>query len=72
MDQGNKRHASAMECGRAKMSELKPCPFCGGEAELMVGKYYGTKWVECKTCHAESDAFDTRAEAIDAWNRRAE
>ena len=54
------------------MSELKPCPFCGGEAELMVGKYYGTKWVECKTCHAESDAFDTRAEAIDAWNRRAE
>lgn len=53
-------------------NELKPCPFCGGRAylsERMNGGYY----VECESingCLAESGNYDTRGQAIEAWNRR--
>jgi Lar family restriction alleviation protein len=50
-----------------KMEELKKCPFCGGEAKI-VG--YSLFWIVCKECFAETDAFDTKIEAIKAWNRR--
>ena len=54
------------------MSELKPCPFCGGEAHT----YHNNLWhVGCENalngCVTMS-AFVTEAEAIDAWNARAE
>lgn len=65
------------------MSELKllPCPFCGGEAEYYkryIG--YGSSglgahdWfsVKCEKCRTKSDEYKTEAEAIAAWNRRAE
>lgn len=42
------------------MAELKPlkrCPFCGGKAD-----YY---------CEARTALFDTKQEAIDAWNKRS-
>ena len=45
--------------------ELKPCPFCGGEAEAR----YGQAW--CIRCQAVTDAFGSTAEAISAWNERA-
>lgn len=48
--------------------ELKPCPFCGGEAEIVMSG--GDRRVECKKCGARSDWYDTEAEAIAAWNRR--
>lgn len=51
------------------MTELKPCPFCGGEAELYSG---GIKYVLCKECLATSNDFKTEAEAIKAWNTRHE
>ncbi len=51
------------------MDRLKRCPFCGGEAEI-VG--YTIFWVTCKECTAETKDFDTKEEAIEAWNRRAE
>lgn len=51
------------------MKELKKCPFCGGEAEIAGYKIF---WVICKECTAETKGFDTREEAIEAWNRRAE
>lgn len=53
-------------------NELKPCPFCGGRAylsERMNGGYY----VECESiggCLAESGKYDTKGQAIEAWNRR--
>ncbi len=57
------------------MSELKPCPFCGGEAELCQsqddGKYYS---VFCKTdrCGANvgEDFYMEPDELIKQWNTR--
>lgn len=51
---------------------LKPCPFCGSSS---VGfKHYGlpdTK-VGCNGCGAQFPYFNNRAEAIAAWNTRAD
>lgn len=54
------------------MAELKPCPFCGGEAEIVNNGYFVD--VSCKDhrCRgwAESLMNNTEEEAIEAWNRR--
>ena len=61
--------------------ELKPCPFCGGDAEYYTdngptGEVYG--WVGCNQCDAMSCHIDVRSmqpeetHPIDAWNTRAE
>lgn len=64
------------------MDELKPCPFCGGEAFVSEDKIF------CLDCHAripfESYYYgqprelliskkmeNAREKAIEAWNRRA-
>ena len=51
------------------MSELKHCPFGGGEAELRV---YSAElqFVQCVNCLSSSNAFPTGREAIAAWNER--
>ena len=50
------------------MAELKPCPFCGGKAEM---KSYTRFWVACDDCLSETSTYSTKEEAIEAWNRRA-
>ena len=58
--------------------KLKPCPFCGGEAEIKVLKDEYNISVSCKNgaCHAfvnpEDIGFARKEIAIGAWNRRVE
>lgn len=52
--------------------KLKPCPFCGGEAELVnIGmKVCNPITVHCKECECNTNWFSREWEAIDAWNKR--
>ena len=50
-------------------AELKPCPFCGGKAEIKGSAFC---WVQCKSCGAETKGTKKRANAIAEWNRRKE
>ena len=54
------------------MTELKPCPFCGGEAEIY--RHALVSWVRCKECGVDTPAALPQDEqlAIDFWNTRAE
>ena len=66
------------------MAELKPCPFCGGIADVRYIKrkmryrlfnfmditHYA--YVKCKICGATTAVKETRENAIEAWNRRAD
>lgn len=61
------------------MDELKPCPFCGGNAKLdhdYTG--LGASYIRCERCGAESIRFvksfeiASDDEAVEFWNRRAD
>ena len=51
-------------------TELKPCPFCSGEAEML--NYSENEWlVRCKECDGMVERWrKTEVEAIEQWNRR--
>ena len=53
--------------------ELKPCPFCGGEAEKIQSPQKSTtvyNYIKCRECGSMSHSFFAIGEAINAWNRR--
>jgi Lar family restriction alleviation protein len=56
---------------------LLPCPFCGGEAALLDagpwpdGHYTWSPMCISGPCAVWNTYYDTKAEAIAAWNRRA-
>lgn len=57
--------------------ELKPCPFCGGKAEIQYGACdYNVYQVVCHNeqdcCNAMNGWSDTPEEAAEQWNRRAD
>ena len=57
------------------MFELKPCPFCGGKARLLVN---GGVRVICTRCYVSTrvlkDELESASSAVElsveAWNRR--
>lgn len=61
-------------------AELKPCPFCNGNAEVKDRYRKGVAnrkmyWVECKKCgvsqaHHELAGYRTPNKAIAVWNHR--
>ena len=54
------------------MSELKPCPFCGGEARVM--QYGEQEYLPtCNDCHCILDyCFLCEEDAVETWNRRTQ
>lgn len=56
------------------MMELKPCPFCGGEAILrnFDGADYKCECTNnfCQASYMIGMNYDTEEDAIEAWNRR--
>ena len=57
--------------------KLKPCPFCGGKAILseshtVAGETFELCFVFCESCCAETSLHNTKQDAIEAWNSRAE
>lgn len=63
------------------MQELKPCPFCGGEAvvdhwelsspdEGWEDEREDIYYIVCSECGSETYEYRSKEEAIEAWNRR--
>jgi len=57
------------------MEELKPCPFCGGEAKNIKGRDIATgrnKWhkIYCISCQNRTWEHPRKKNAIEAWNKR--
>jgi Lar family restriction alleviation protein len=48
--------------------EIKPCPFCGGEAKLTT--CMDESWVSCKSCLASAPLVASKEGALKAWNDR--
>jgi Lar family restriction alleviation protein len=56
---------------RSDAVELKPCPFCGGEAVLRYDAPEDAHDVCCYVCDYHMAAFTEKVAAITAWNTRA-
>ena len=52
--------------------ELKPCPFCGREAELRTDGDDSNYpiWIQCTKCQAGIEPFPDKEFAILEWNTR--
>lgn len=57
------------------LSDLLPCPFCGGRAEMWKAHPENPKrkaWIACMDrCAVMTKEYESTAEAIEAWNTRA-
>ena len=54
------------------MTKLKPCPFCGSDAQIYNGDSMGRSiFIMCKKCQCGTSR-ETLEHAIEDWNRRVE
>ncbi len=57
------------------LEALKPCPFCGGEAErvdIEDGNNAGGSFIHCTVCDASGNVeFEFKENFVSNWNRRA-
>lgn len=53
------------------MSELKPCPFCGGETELIHDEYVNGWTIVCKKRCIRICHYESKQKLIEKWNTRA-
>lgn len=63
------------------MDKLKPCPFCGEKAELVVcrhgGRQHDYAYVKCNKCTARIEylidvEYSAADRCVQEWNRRAD
>lgn len=54
------------------MEKLKPCPFCGGEGEIVSRKPCKTSktryYIQCKKCGCKTREFKTVFRSDNKWN----
>ena len=48
---------------------LRPCPHCGGKAELHIDA--SGSFVECKRCSCETPHYEDTKLVVETWNCRA-
>lgn len=58
----------------SELCVLRPCPFCGGDAEILNiedGENAGGSCVSCTRCQASSNVeFEFKENFVSNWNRR--
>lgn len=68
-----KRHrfSKGQEEGEGKVTELKPCPFCGKEVKIKV-THDDHYVIECDNCNSSTSFpyLHSREDIINAWNTR--
>ena len=53
------------------MSELKPCPFCGGEPVYLADDSYDSEHAGCMNCDVFFVSDKNTGYSKEQWNRRA-
>ena len=72
------RERDEKERGDVRMTDLKPCPFCGGEGKLVIPNPWDPykAFVRCKECGITGpvvwmvDDEKFKATAVKKWNTR--